>query len=109
MTTFLLNIKSDQKIHMIKAVRQITGMGLKEAKDGVEAGFVVQTNDIEPFLWHLSAQVAHHNRERLTCVINNAPLSAASPALAFTTEIKLHSPQPAPVPLRFAEGLASIG
>ena len=28
----------DQKIHVIKAVRTITGLGLKEAKDLVEAG-----------------------------------------------------------------------
>jgi large subunit ribosomal protein L7/L12 len=34
----ILKAAGDQKINVIKAVREITGLGLKEAKDLVEAG-----------------------------------------------------------------------
>lgn len=106
MTTFLLKIKTDAKINMIKAVRTITGMGLKEAKDGVEIGLIVSTHDIEPFLWRLNTQVRHQNDERIHhhngFLAGSAP-PAPPPLITFTAEISLHSPQPAPVPLRFAD------
>ena len=45
-TEFTVSLKSagDKKVDVIKAVRAITGLGLKEAKDLAEAGGVLKDN-----------------------------------------------------------------
>lgn len=45
-TEFVVTLKSagDKKVEVIKAVRAITGLGLKEAKDLAEAGGVLKDN-----------------------------------------------------------------
>lgn len=60
-TEFTIELKSagDKKIEVIKAVRSITGLGLKEAKDLTEAGGVIKEDvskeDAEKFKKDLEA------------------------------------------------------
>ena len=60
-TEFTIELKSagDKKIEVIKAVRSITGLGLKEAKDLTEAGGVIKEDvskeDAEKFKKELEA------------------------------------------------------
>lgn len=47
---FKIQFATEQKINLIKTLRSLTGLGLKEAKDMVEQGAIVDDSQIGPFL-----------------------------------------------------------
>ncbi len=58
-TSFNVELKSawGSKIAVIKALREITGLGLKEAKDLADAGWVVKQNVSKDEAWEIKAKL----------------------------------------------------
>ena len=48
----ILNFQTDHKVHAVKTLRAITGIGLYEAKVSIEQGLVIDTTQIDSVLWH---------------------------------------------------------
>ena len=49
-TMYLIKFKTDVKINAIKTLRAITGIGLREAKDSIEQGLIVSSDQFEMLL-----------------------------------------------------------
>ncbi len=73
-TEFTVTLKSagDKKVEVIKAVRAITGLGLKEAKDLAEAGVLKEgasKEDAEKMKKDLEAAGATVEVKQLPCIV----------------------------------------
>lgn len=55
-TMFMIKFKTDVKINTIKTLREITRIGLKEAKDAIEDGLIVSSDQLETLLFTFEKQ-----------------------------------------------------
>jgi hypothetical protein len=85
----LLTFVTAAKINLIKAIRTITGMGLKDAKDGVEQGMIVSAAELGCFLINLRSQVKNDN-------------GLVSSPFSYEVKIEPYSPPIGPVRLNVA-------
>lgn len=91
---FKINIITDKKINLIKCVRTMTGLGLKEAKDMVECGALVEGDRIAPFLLALQAEVGRAS-------------GWGDAHIAYTTSVEPYEmPRNAPVVLPYSTPLS---
>lgn len=60
----LIKFNTEHKINLIKAVRETTGLGLKEAKDSVECGIAIPYGDLSQFILGLQGVIWRENSRR---------------------------------------------